>query len=245
MDKLFTILWLVPGYLFLYFWRLIVPYKKGNDWNYLIPIGICSAIFFFCATLLGFIIDLERLKIRWISLFQKEDLFELLIASVLSIICGILLIMIPYKFIIKNESFPSARNFFINVFKFFGYLQFSDSMSEYLYDLLNQQIIISLNSGKFYIGTLISASEKEGDKDKAIKISPIWSGYRDTISHKVVFDTQYGDTKREDLELIFPLTSINSIGKFDIELHKFFLETGKTLIKKKKRKNITSLENNK
>jgi hypothetical protein len=258
VDILLIAFWLMPGYLFLWFWNKLVPYKRGSDWTYIAPIAVWSLVFFVLSRfiVLAFIESKKScnlfentiyfLRSQWSHYIPIAYSLSLAAASIISFTAGLVMYLI-LNFIIRKEKiwrdnssghFHSARYqvclFVINLLKGFGYLNFPDFVSRQLYSLIEREIIIATKPGKFYIGTLISHSSDENENDKAIMISPIWSGYRDVKTHKVIFNTSYQDGQREGLELIFPLSSLISIGKFDHTLHQYFLKTGKTKIINKK-----------
>lgn len=96
-------------------------------------------------------------------------------------------------------------------------------------------VLLSVKSGKVYVGFVISKSSPEVSVDW-IKILPMVSGYREGDTKRVVFTTNYkavfrmkleddsavSDTFFSDFELVIPFREIESVSIFDAEVYKIF-----------------------
>jgi hypothetical protein len=90
------------------------------------------------------------------------------------------------------------------------------------------QLSLTLNSGKVYIGYITSTFDPARDR-KFVSIIPTISGYRDPISHRLDLNQQYENAiaaiearagginhlSREDLKIVIPVDSIRSANAFD------------------------------
>jgi len=95
-------------------------------------------------------------------------------------------------------------------------------------------LLITLDSGKLYVGWAASAPNPEAAR-KSIKILPLLSGYRNTETQRVAFTTNYHEIltslgtddeidhlSEEDFVVVLPTESISSAHGFDIVAYERF-----------------------
>jgi hypothetical protein len=235
METLIFALFLVPGYIFLSFWKRIVPDKSSSDWSSIIRWLIASLVFFLpsklivCSFYEQMNCQLSLHKAYFVIDYLNElskNFVPILLSILFAFILGLCL-RPPNE--LKNIKY--IGRLLLAFYKIFGYLSFSNRLSELLFRYNGRQIVVSTQTGKFYIGILKSEdNEERNEKNSVIVILPTMSGYREVQSNKIVYDTFY-DFDSEDFQLILPLSQIFSIAPFKKEVHEYFMSTGKIVIR--------------
>lgn len=109
-------------------------------------------------------------------------------------------------------------------------LEFTDVFHKTANELLGQQVIISLTSGKVYVGILLQASGDPNEPERSIVIQPVMSGFRDE-KHLVTFNTDYFQADNlPDVRLLLPMRNVQGIANFDQGIHATFVQRGVTKV---------------
>jgi hypothetical protein len=107
----------------------------------------------------------------------------------------------------------------------------SDLLFAQLGEFLGNPVLVSLSTGKIYMGLLIRATEDPNESDRYISVQPILSGVRHKETQRVTFDTDYriaDDVKPKVSTVLLPMRSVVTISSFDFDIHKAFIERGIT-----------------
>lgn len=59
-----------------------------------------------------------------------------------------------------------------------------------------KDVLVTMTNGKVYVGVIVSSFVPD-QRDKTITLLPIWSGYRDGSTHKVLFTVDYEDAYKK------------------------------------------------
>ena len=107
-----------------------------------------------------------------------------------------------------------------------------------LYSYINSKdMLISLSNRKVYVGTVVSMGEPNESEgmDQEISLLPSMSGYRDTETLAVTFNTHYSIIDKDiDIRVTIRQDLIESVSRFDYEVYKIFLLERKANEKAKK-----------
>lgn len=105
-----------------------------------------------------------------------------------------------------------------------------------LLELAQERVLLSLTSGKVYVGILyrVDTNEKIIYENRGLVIVPIKSGYR-KADKTVIYNTRYidKDGHLNPLPLTIKLSEIESFCKFSPEIDKYFSDLKKKRIEKK------------
>lgn len=99
-----------------------------------------------------------------------------------------------------------------------------DAELSYSY-IYQEPILISLNNRKVYVGIAVSLGEPNENEgmDQEISIAPLMSGYRDSETLNVVFDTNYQKINNDnDFKVTMRQELIVSVSKFDFDVYQEF-----------------------
>ena len=220
MLDLQSILWIIPGSLFIYLynnWRPLVAIKLSG-WPLISVLTVIAAFTWLPAELTSQKI-FELLK-KWdyieplVILFSKimsnaepSDIQKIKTLFVAVVLTGVPLLLVQFKYV--------ARIILPTV---------NDNFYRKCMDWENQAIILTLKNGKAYIGILWKYPESPRSRyeSQTISIIPIQSGYRDTEKKQVQWTTRYLDSKDPTMETIIPRQEILTFGKFNETLHEWF-----------------------
>lgn len=91
-----------------------------------------------------------------------------------------------------------------------------------------KEVLVTLTNEKVYLGS-IASSFPPGGRDKTITLLPSASGYRDNLTHRLTFTTEYEDIylKLEaadpdqigDFRITIPIKQVRSVTVFNRKLH--------------------------
>lgn len=92
-----------------------------------------------------------------------------------------------------------------------------------------KEVLVTLTNEKVYLGS-VASSFPPGGRDKTITLLPSASGYRETLSHRLIFTTEYEDIylKLEatapdeigDFRVTIPIKQVRSVTFFNRKLHR-------------------------
>ncbi len=135
----------------------------------------------------------------------------------------------------KKEERKKLSKIVRESFDFFGASDFDSNLQARLTDLVGQEVIVVLVSGRIYRAVLHS---HDTITDESITIRPLWSGGRQTQG-TVVFDTMYPTKKHvemagfewneNDYVLTILTSQIQSVSWFNKFVNEWFVEQGKTI----------------
>lgn len=214
--NLHNILWVVPGFLFIYFFNKYRPQESINlsGWPYVFFIVFIAFVTWLPAELLiEWMINTDVLSKCIFSDFIKNEITKKIIITIIAIILTLfLLLIINWNPIIANKTF-----FLIN-----------DNFCKKCIEWENEIVLLTLKNGKAYIGILWKYPEnpKSRHESQSISIIPIKSGYRKQNTQQVIWNTDYPEYTEEsdfeDMETIIPRAEIITFGKFHLPTFEHF-----------------------
>lgn len=222
------ILWGVTGYITLAIIQAARPTRNRSGWDFVAQTALCALINFLVATgLLGLLRALAPSAAHWLAEKRARILTApgtglLVVGVVVALISGVLL----------------SRLFSRHVLRAIGWLadtkrdlEFTDVFFKALNDFLGERIIVSLTSGKVYVGLLLQASGDPNESDRSIVIQPVLSGFRSKEDQRVTFNTDYfiGD-ELPTIQLLLPMKAVQSISQFDDSIYAAFIQRGVTTV---------------
>ena len=207
MLNLHQIIWVLPGFIFLSIYNRKKPEHAINlsGWSYVFSLVFIASITWLPAELV--------FKEFGFRIFNTE--------SKLMLEAQILVVSISFSFIwllltqfrcISTKVFPPIYDNFYNQCVAWE----------------NKEILISLKNGKVYHGLLWKYPEnpKSRHESQTISIVPFNSGYRDSLTQKVKWNTHYPAYKYKsdfvDMEVIIPRSEIITFGKFNKKVFQYF-----------------------
>lgn len=226
MLDLYSILWVTPGVIFIYLYNRKRPaaYETAinlSGWPYVFALNIIAALTWIPAELTSKTIFkflktfncIETLFI-WFSTMVDIEATKIQLVQTLIISIGftiILLLLVQWG--------PISRMIFPPVY---------DNFCRKCAEWENRAIILTLKTGKAYIGILWKYPESPKSRyvSQTISIIPLRSGYREKEKKRIEWTTDYPykESYFNDMELILPRSEILTFGKFNIEAHKYFEE---------------------
>jgi hypothetical protein len=231
------IIWLVPGYVAFLLYRYVHPYRSKQGWEWVFQTSVAAlACFFIARLILGLGVFLASYatpsleawaRVWWALHFPFKYSFTLVLgffpASVLAALalCVLRVPMSWHKRILAGAfSDSSSGDIFLYTCK---ELQSEQSLA-----------LLTLTSGKVYIGFVTDFSEDPDDPDKFIEIVPTMSGYRETATQKVVYTTAYVDDAEEQeseaVQLLIRMAEVVGLSRFSETLHNRSLLRGTTVM---------------
>lgn len=95
--------------------------------------------------------------------------------------------------------------------------------------------MITLKSGKVYIGVLVAVTEDPNETQRYVQITPVTSGYREKETHRLILTTNYVEDITQpdalsDRGILIPVAEIVTLTQFDSKLHARFVSLGLTEI---------------
>ena len=229
MLDLHSILWVIPGVIFIHLYNRKRPFKYEtaislSGWPLIFALTIIATLTWLPAELVSQKI-FELLQIHsW-----TKSLFTWFSTSVIVSDVSpdtikqiqILLIAVVFSFILLLlvQFGPVARIVFPSVY---------DNFYRKCVEWENKAIILTLKNGKAYIGILWKYPEnpKSRYESQTISIIPLQSGYREKEKKRVEWTTYYpykfNPSSFDSMETIIPRHEILTFGKFNIVAHKHF-----------------------
>jgi len=203
---LHSILWVIPGVIFIYFYNRFRPDNAKavaidlSGWPLIFCLVVIAVPTWFLAELIVSFCTIDT------DLYRKSAILGL---SIIFTFCLLLLAQI--------ESIAEIV-----------FLQVKDNFYKKCVEWENKEILLSLKNGKVYKGLLwkFPSSPKSRHESQTISIIPFESGYRNSETKKVIWDTNYpeyiGYPDLVDMEIIIPRSEIILFGKFSKKTFKHF-----------------------
>jgi hypothetical protein len=250
MESLSIAFFIISGFLFINSIRSIQKYKINGDWSYLVPLVIWSFFFFILSKTIinSVIIFIPVVFINYayyikLAFADIPHFFTIIVSILLSVITSQLLVLIYNKAISTTKN--SQKDLIISLSKrtikitekilSLTIFNKGDDLIQELYKLSGEVVIISVSSGRYYIGIIRVTPTDSDDEFRIISIAPLWSGARDPDRPSIViYDTNYimnHDYPNPDItliEVIIPFSEIKSIALFDRLLNDYFISIGKS-----------------
>ena len=205
MLDLHNILWVIPGFIFIYFYNKFRPDNPTvatielSGWPYLFFLVVIASLTWFPAELI-------------VDLYNNDSLIKEAITLLVSILfTAILLALTQWDKIAQWIFLPVQDNFYKKC------LEWENSF-----------ILVTLKNEKAYIGILwkYPESPKSRHESQTISIIPFKSGYRDEKTKEVRWNINYPEYNNQSqfisMEIIIPRTEIVTFGKFNRESFKYF-----------------------
>ena len=193
-----NILWVIPGVIFIYLYNRFRPDNKTamainlSGWPYLFLLTFIGAITWFPAELIMETCnDHTSLTTKLITLF---------IALILTVFW---LSLAQIESVAKLIFLPVQDNFYKKCVEW-----------------ENKDILLTLKNGKTYQGLLwkYPESPKLRHESQTISMVPFKSGYRNSETKKIIWNTYYPEYKEDkdlaEMEVIIPRSEIITFGKF-------------------------------
>ena len=221
------ILWGLPGYIAYYLLQSIKPTRTKSGWDFVVEVGLLAmACFVLSRGLLYYVAWFfpglaASARAYWpheysfalaIGLFPVSELVGITLA--LTSRRGSAVLSWYHRKITGRD-----RNF-----------QFGDIFFAVCDELLGEMALITLSSGKVYVGVLIAATQDPNEAKRYIRFIPVLSGYRKKDNLLVAYTTFYEPTPDTRRAFLVPADQLTSLAHFDWERFNHFLHTGTVII---------------
>ncbi len=227
MLDLHSILWIIPGVIFIHLYNRRRPAKHEiainlSDWSLISALAIIASLTWLPAELTYQTIFALLKKCDWIeALFiwfsktapnvetEAVQHIQILLTSI--VFTFILLLFVQFGSIARIIFPPVHDNFYRKCVEW-----------------ENKAIILTLKNDKAYIGILwkYPESPKSRYESQTISIIPLQSGYREIERKRVQWTTYYPSNQSDpyNTETIIPRHEILTFGKFNTKTHEYFEE---------------------
>ncbi len=225
MLDLHSILWIIPGIIFIHLYNRRRPAKHEiainlSGWRLIFALAIIASLTWLPAELTSQTIfallkecDWIRKLFVWFSTIASdaeiEDIERIQTLLIAVFFTCILLLLVQIG--------PIARVIFLPV---------HDNFHKKCVEWENKAVILTLKNSKAYIGILwkYPESPKSRYESQTISIIPLQSGYREIEQKRVQWTTYYpyDQSDPHSMETIIPRHEILTFGKFNIKAHKQF-----------------------
>lgn len=205
MLELHSILWVIPGFIFIYLYNKLRPTQQIqlSGWPYVFLLVVIASITWLPAEMFA----------EWLAkVFAFESDFKQLGTLIISVIISLFLLYFSfYKSVAKWIYPPITDNFY-----------------EKCIEWENQNVILTLKSGKAYRGVLWKYPKNPDSRSElqAISIIPLKSGYRAETTKELIWDTVYPNYEENfdlsKMEIIFPRSEVISFRKYSGKAFEFF-----------------------
>jgi hypothetical protein len=184
----YFILWGLPGYIAFYLLQSIKPTRTKSGWDFVVEVGLLALTCFLVARAILYYATwfFPGLAVLVRSYWPHEYSFTLALGVFpVSELVGVALAMTSRRRALLLSRYHHAvtgrdRNF-----------QFSDVFFATCDELLGEMVLMTLSSGKVYVGVLIAATQDPNEAKRYIRFIPVLSGYRRKDNLLVVYTTFY------------------------------------------------------
>jgi len=230
------ILWGIAGYISDLIFRLTRPTRIRSGWDFVVNTALFSVFDFILANLI--VVSgqywlptqlLEQLK-NILSVFIPRPFFHLVIGIVLA--APLIGLLASYVWTLGHKRISKMAKFISGKYR---NLEFADTFFATCHELLGHLALVTLTSGKVYIGVLVEATQDPNESQRFIKLTPITSGYRKTDTLQLVLNTNYMEDVKDakswpKRDLLIPVNQISTLAAFDTVLHNRFVQAGITIV---------------
>jgi hypothetical protein len=217
------ILWGLPGFIAYYLLQSVRPTRTKSGWDFVVEVGLLSLVCYVISHVLLFSAQLflptlcHSAETFWpsgypadlaIGLFPVAELVGITLAKTNPYWASAL--SAYHRWVTGRD-----RNF-----------QFSDVFFATCDELLGQMVLVTVTSGKVYVGILIAATEDPNESRRFLRLIPILSGYRNKDTLKVSYTTLYEPTPDTRRAFLLPAEQVSTLGLFDWDRFDHFVRTG-------------------
>ncbi len=210
MLELHSVLWVIPGVVFIYFYNKKKPYEAISlfGWPYLFFLVIIAALTWLPAEFIITSGIFKKLITGLIEVGVDKKVITLLIAVIFS---GVLLLLSQLEIIANLIFSPVCDNFFNKC------IEWED-----------KEVFLTLKNEKVYHGLLWLGPDNANSKyeSQTVSIIPFKSGYRDQEKKNVMWNNYYPVYENEsdviDMEVIIPRSEIITFGRFNEKVFEYF-----------------------
>jgi hypothetical protein len=235
------IIWLIPGYLALRLYFTVNPFKSKQGYEWFFQTGGAGLLCFVLARLIllaaravesllpcfwGRCLDLNMAR----SVISQQFPFAYAPTFVIGALVGV-----PLTAVILNAVRGPWAKLQIRFKRWFTESTSADLLYYACRQLEGEQVLLTLENGKVYVGLLVDFTSDPDETEKYLKIVPIMSGHRDPKTFRVEYTTAYvryvdAASKATAQELIIPVKQLVTFARFDDELHDWFVRAGLTVM---------------
>jgi Family of unknown function (DUF6338) len=217
----------LPGYIAYFLLQSVKPSRTKSGWDFVVEVGLLAMACFvlarsllYCATAL-FPALAGLIRPHW----PREFSFTLALGMFpVSEILGVLLAL-------TSRRRASVLSWYHR--KVTGRdrsFQFTDIFFATCDELLGEMVLITLTSGKVYVGVLIAATQDPNETKRFIRFIPVLSGYQKKDNLLVAYTTFYEPTPDTRRAFLVPADQLTSLARFDWDRFNTFLQTGSIFI---------------
>ena len=207
MLDLHNILWVIPGVVFINVYNRRRPDETIvlSGWPYLFFLVVIASLAWLPS-------EWIMLKVAGWTSVEISNAAEQIITLTTSLAATAVLLLFAQWEPVANMIFsPEQDNFYRKCIEW-----------------ENHAVLLTLKSGKVYIGVLWKFPEnpRSRHESQTISIIPVKSGYRDNDTKKAMWNTDYKETQDKshfiDMEIIIPRSEIITFRKFNKEVFNYF-----------------------
>jgi hypothetical protein len=217
------ILWGLPGYIAYYLLQAVRPRRAKSGWDFVVEVGLLALTCFIAARALievgTWLLPDAAATAR--HFWPREYSFALALGIFpVAEIVGVGLALTTRR---RARLLGSYHRWITGRERDF---HFSDVFFKTCDELLSDLVLITLTSGKVYVGVLIAATEDPNEVKRFLRFNPILSGYRRKDDLQVTYTTFYEGSKGARRAFLIPVDQLTVLARFDWERFNYFVGTG-------------------
>jgi hypothetical protein len=217
------ILWGLPGYIAYYLLQAVKPSRSKSGWDFVVEVGLLALTCFIAARALieagTWMFPHVAASAR--SFWPRQYSFTLAVGIFpVAEMVGVGLALTTrgraqllgrYHYWVTGRE----RDF-----------RFSDVFFATCDELLSDLVLITLTSGKVYVGVLIAATRDPNEVKRFLRFIPLLSGYRRKDDLQVTYTTFYEPSKDRRRAFLVPVDQVSVLAPFDWQRFNHFVGTG-------------------
>jgi hypothetical protein len=217
------ILWGLPGYIAYYLLQSVKPSRAKSGWDFVVEVGLLALTCFLTARAM---IDagtwlFPGIAAAALSSWPREYSFTLALGIFpVAEIVGVGLALTTHR---RSRLLGWYHRWITGRERDF---QFSDVFFTACDELLSDLVLITLASGKVYVGVLIAATQDPNEVKRFLRFTPLLSGYRRKDDLQVAYTTFYQPSKDRRRAFLVPVDQLTVLAPFDWERFNHFVGTG-------------------
>ncbi|HEY0160316.1 MAG TPA: hypothetical protein VGF28_23725 [Thermoanaerobaculia bacterium] len=222
MTPLF-ILWGLPGYVAYHLLQSVKPARTKSGWDFVMEVGLLSMACFIISRLL---IETETVLFPALAstardAWPRQYSFTLAlgifpVAEVVGVMLGLTSRRRSSWMTWYHRRVTGRDRNFLYADVFFAMCD----------ELLSHLVLITLTSGKVYVGVLIAATQDPNETKRFLRFIPILSGYRREDDQQVTYTTFYEPTQEVERSFLVPADQLTVLARFDWERFHHFVNSG-------------------